>query len=106
MTQAILTIPASAKKGEVIDVRALIAHGMESGFRPGNDGKTLPRNIISHVECHYLGQLACAITLHPSVAANPYIGFHLRASSSGTIEVRWTGDNGFTHVERATLNVV
>ncbi len=106
MTQALLTVPRTAKRDDVVEVRALIAHPMESGYRPGNDGKTLPRNIITHVECRYLNQLVFSATLYPSVASNPYLSFHVRVAASGTVVVRWTGDNGFDHSERAQLDVV
>ncbi len=105
MAQALLTLPKTARKDEIIEVRALIAHPMETGFRPGSDGKILARNIVTAVECRYLNQPVFSVTMYPSVAANPYVSFHLRASASGTVEVRWIGDRGFQHFERAQLDV-
>lgn len=110
MAQALLTVPTTAKQGDVVEVRALIAHVMETGHRPGDDGKTLPRNIITRLACTWRGQPVFAATLYPSVSANPYMAFHLRCDlapgATGELEVRWVGDRGFEHVERATIRGV
>ena len=55
MARALINAPTSAKRGEVIGIRATIGHPMETGFRPGDDGKLLPRNIIRRFTCRYNG---------------------------------------------------
>jgi sulfur-oxidizing protein SoxZ len=110
MAQALLTVPPTAAQGEVVEVRALIAHVMETGQRPGDDGKTLPRNIITRIACTWRGQPVFAATLYPSMSANPYVAFHLRTDLApgavGELEARWLGDRGFEHVERASIRGV
>jgi sulfur-oxidizing protein SoxZ len=110
MAQALLTVPTTTTQGEVVEVRALIAHAMETGHRPGDDGKTLPRNIITRLACTWRGQPVFAATLYPSVSANPYVAFYLRTDLApgviGQLEARWEGDRGFAHVERATIRGV
>ncbi|SFF63892.1 sulfur compound chelating protein SoxZ [Duganella sp. CF458] len=105
MASALIHMPASAKPGEVIEVRALIAHTMETGFRPGPDGKPLPRDILRKFECRYNGKVVISAELHPAMSANPYIAFFIKASTSGTLEFTWTGDNGFTQTETKQLAV-
>ena len=46
MTNVLINAPKTAKKGEVIELKALILHPMETGFRPGTNGRLIPRNII------------------------------------------------------------
>lgn len=105
MARTLLNLPKSARKGEVIEIRALIAHSMETGFRPGADGKVLPRDIIRRFTCRYNGEQVFAAELFSAVSANPYLVFHTVATDSGTLEFEWTGDNGFTQTERASITV-
>ena len=46
MARTLLTVPKAAKRGEVIEIRALIAHPMETGFRANSNGRVEPRDII------------------------------------------------------------
>lgn len=103
--RALITLPASVRRGEVFEVRALIAHPMETGFRPGADGRVLPRDILRRFVCRYGGEQVFAADLHPAIAANPYLSFHLRAGESGMLEFEWSGDNGFRQVEQRPLQV-
>ena len=103
--RTVITLPASAKPGEVIEVRTLIAHPMESGFRPDSNGRLLPRDILRRFECRYGGEVVFAAALAPAVAANPYIAFTLRAGASGPLQFTWQGDNGFEQTETRMLTV-
>lgn len=105
MARVLITMPATARKGEVIEIRALIAHVMETGFRPGPDGRVIPRNIIRSFACRYNGEPVFAAQLSPAIAANPFVSFHTVATESGTLEFEWQGDNGFSQVERRNLQV-
>jgi sulfur-oxidizing protein SoxZ len=97
--------PATAARGEVIELRVLIAHPMETGYRPGADGRVLPRDLIRRFTCRYNGEVVFSAELHPAISANPYLGFHAVASESGTLEFEWQGDNGFAQTERRPLQV-
>jgi sulfur-oxidizing protein SoxZ len=98
-------VPASAKRGQVIEVFALSLHPMESGFRLDNVGKPIPRHIIEAFTCSYNGKEVFRAKLHPAVTANPYFAFHLVASESGELVFAWRDDKGNTGEERATLSV-
>ncbi|MCA3238417.1 MAG: thiosulfate oxidation carrier complex protein SoxZ [Curvibacter sp.] len=103
--RTLIRIPRTARKGEVIEISALIGHPMESGFRPGADGRRLPRNIIERFSCHYDGDLVFAVEFSSAIAANPLIAFHTVASASGTLRLSWEGDEGFRHQESVTISV-
>lgn len=105
MARALVTMPLTARRGQVIEVRALVSHPMETGFRPGADGKVLARDIIRRFTCNYNHELVFAADLHPAIAANPYMAFFLVAGESGVLEFRWVGDNGFVHTETRVLAV-
>jgi sulfur-oxidizing protein SoxZ len=105
MARTLIQVPASAKRGDVIEVRVTIAHVMETGYRPGADGRVLPRDILRRFSCRYNGESVFTAELFPAIAANPYLSFPLLAEASGTLEFEWQGDNGFAQVERRTLQV-
>jgi len=78
---------------------------METGYRPGENGAILPRNLIRRFTCHYDEVLVFSAELFPAVAANPFIAFSTVATASGTLRFVWTGDNGFTQTETTSLVV-
>ena len=105
MARALITMPATAKKGEIVEIRTLIAHPMETGYRRGDDGSLLPRNLIRRFTCVYDGETVFAAELHAAIAANPLISFSTVATVSGTLSFTWDGDNGFAQTERAAITV-
>lgn len=105
MARALVHMPATAKRGEVIEIRALIGHPMETGYRPGADGKVMARDIIRRFSCRYNGEQVFGAELHPAISANPYIAFYTVATDSGTLEFRWEGDNGFAQTETMPITV-
>jgi sulfur-oxidizing protein SoxZ len=105
MARALINVPAKAKKDEIISIRALISHDMETGFRPNATGQLIPRDIIKEFVCTYNGIEVFRAELFPAVSANPFISFTTRAVESGTITMTWTGDNGFSASESAEIVV-
>jgi sulfur-oxidizing protein SoxZ len=105
MARVLLNIPKAAKRGDVIEIRTLISHEMETGYRPGPDGRILPRNIITHVTCRWGEMVVFEAELSPAMSANPCLVFPVVATESGTITLTWSGDNGFEQTETATVDV-
>jgi sulfur-oxidizing protein SoxZ len=105
VARALITMPATAKRGEVIEIRALIGHPMETGYRPGADGRALPRDIITRFTCRYNDETVFGAELFPAISANPYLAFHTLATESGTLTFRWEGDRGFSQTETVKLVV-
>jgi sulfur-oxidizing protein SoxZ len=98
-------VPASAKRGEVIEIRAMVQHVHESGFRPDNMGKPIPRHIVLEFVCRYNGAEVFRVKLHPAVASNPYFAFHVKADQSGEFVFYWRDDRGaqYTHKQPITV---
>jgi sulfur-oxidizing protein SoxZ len=105
MARTLLNVPPKARRGELIEIKTLIAHPMESGYRVGLNGAMIPRDIIDLFVCTYNGAEVFRATLSPAIAANPFITFFTLATDSGTIEFRWTGDNGFSQSESVLIAV-
>jgi sulfur-oxidizing protein SoxZ len=105
MARTLINAPSTAKRGEIIEIRATIAHPMETGFRHGDDGKLVPRNIIQRFSCRYNGEPVFSAELFSAVSANPYLAFHTVATESGTLTLSWEGDKGFAQTENVNLTV-
>lgn len=109
MARTLIHVPRSARRGEIIEIRTLIAHPMETGYRPGSDGKILPRDLIRSFSCDYLwGTQADRVfgaELFPAIAANPYLVFSMRAVASGRLRFEWKGDQGFEQMEVVDFQV-
>jgi sulfur-oxidizing protein SoxZ len=105
MARALINVPQKAKKGEIITIKTLISHEMETGYRHDNVGKAIPRNIITQFVCTYNGLEVFRAELFPAIAANPFLTFQTIATASGTIEFKWTGDNGFAATESVNITV-
>jgi sulfur-oxidizing protein SoxZ len=104
-TRALLSVPATAALGSVVDVRCLLQHPMESGFRVDAVGRTIPRSIVRRIEARYNGELVFAMDTHPAIAANPYLVFSMRVDTAGELVMNWRGDEGFEHTERARISL-
>ncbi len=108
MTRTLITIPPNITRGEIIGIRVLIQHPMETGYRRGSDGAMLARNLIRRFNCEFAGDdkkrtVIFNANLHAAIAANPYVSFSFRVDSPGALFFNWVGDNGFTHVETRAL---
>ena len=104
--RAHINVPKAAKRGDVIEIKTLISHVMETGYRHGTNGQGIPRDIITSFSCKYNGEEIFGTQLYPAVAANPLLTFNTVATESGTLEFRWTGDKGFVVTESAPITVL
>jgi sulfur-oxidizing protein SoxZ len=105
VASALVNVPARARRGEVIEIKTLVSHAMETGYRRTQLGAAIPRDIIRRFVCTYNGTEIFRAELYPAIAANPFFAFSTVATESGTIAFRWTGDNGFSLAESVAITV-
>ena len=105
MAKARIKLPESAKIGDVIEVKTLISHVMETGQRKDADGKVIPRSIINAFKASFAGKEVFSAELHPGISANPYIAFFMKVPGPGEFEFTWIDDAGVKVVEKQALNV-
>jgi sulfur-oxidizing protein SoxZ len=105
MASALINVPAKAKRGDIIEIKTLMSHIMETGYRRTATGEIIPRDIITSFTCRYNGVEIFRADLFPAIAANPFITFYTIASESGKFEFDWIGDNGFTESASAPITV-
>lgn len=104
--RVVVNVPATARRGEVIEIRTLAGHEMETGFRRTQNGELIPRDILTAFSCRYNGEEVFRAELHPAIAANPLIIFSTVATESGTLEFLWTGDRNLSVTHTAAITVV
>ena len=105
VARALITVPATARPGEIIEIKAIVGHPMESGFRRTQLGTLIPRDIVTQFVCAYNGVEVFSADFHPAISANPFIAFSTVATESGTLVFNWIGDNGFSVTETAAISV-
>ncbi len=105
MASALINVPKKAKRGDVIEIKTLMSHIMETGFRHTMAGDLVPRDIITSFVCRYNGSEIFRADLFPAIAANPFISFFTVAKESGKFEFEWIGDNGFSETASAAITV-
>ena len=99
-------VPKKASKGEVIEIKTLISHKMESGQRKDKKtGEPIPRQIINNFVCSFNGEEVFSADWHGAVSANPYMSFYMKAEQSGELEFKWTDDDGSIYTKTAKLTV-
>ncbi len=106
MARVVINVPPQARRGEIIEIKTLAAHNMETGFRRTQLGELIARDIITNFVCTYNGTEIFRAELHPAIAANPLLAFTTVATESGTLEFSWTGDNGYSATQSAAITVV
>ena len=105
MARVLINSPARAKRGDIIEIKTLFAHPMETGYRVGPTGAAIPRDIINRFTCTYNGEEVFRADLFPAVAANPFIAFFTVATESGELAFSWTDDDGETQTEVRQITV-
>ena len=103
MARTLINVPPKAKRGDVIEIKTLTSHIMETGFRRTAAGDLIPRDIITSFTCRYNGTEVFRADLFPATAANPFLSFFTIAKESGKFEFEWIGDNGFSTTASASI---
>ena len=100
-----IQLPPEARRGEAVEVRVLIQHPMETGFRRNLEGKRVARNVLHSLACRYNGFEVFRATLSSGIAANPTLRFYVRAEKSGELEFWWLDDDEVEGSAKARLVV-
>tara|TARA_Y100000815_G_scaffold104650_3_gene93592 strand:+ start:6689 stop:7015 length:327 start_codon:yes stop_codon:yes gene_type:complete len=96
-------VPKSASAGEVITIKTLISHPMESGQRKDNDGNAIPRQIINKFTCEFNGQMVFSCDIDPAVSANPYLEFTAKVNEAGSFKFTWVDDDGSVYTDEKEI---
>ena len=98
-------IPDRVKPGDVVEIRILVQHPMETGYRRDEVGNLIPRNTIRQMSCRYAGEEIFSAEMSPGIAANPFLQFTTVAQATGMLEFSWVDDDGHSEIYRRELVV-
>lgn len=98
-------MPTTAKAGEVIEVKTLISHEMETGLRKDASGNTVPRKIIKQFVATFNGKEVMKVDWHAAISANPYQSFFVRVPETGTFVFSWLDDDGSVYKSEHKVTV-
>jgi sulfur-oxidizing protein SoxZ len=98
-------MPSQAKAGEIIEIKTLIAHEMESGQRKDVSGKPIPRQIINRFIATFNDKPVFEAEWFPAISTNPYQSFFFKAVESGEFTFTWKDDDGSDYVTKGKLTV-
>ncbi len=98
-------VPKTASKGDVVTIKTLISHPMESGQRKDKEGNPIPRKIINKFTATFNGKEVFSGDLDPAIAANPYFEFNAKVDESGTFVFTWVDDDGSVYETEAAIEV-
>jgi sulfur-oxidizing protein SoxZ len=87
-------VPKKAAAGDVITIKTLISHKMESGQRKDKEGNVIPRSIINRFTCDFNGENVVDITLEPAISTNPFFEFEAKVPEAGEFQFTWYDDDG------------
>ena len=97
--------PKSAAAGEVVTIKTLISHTMESGQRKDKDGNKIPRSIINRFTAEYNGKSVIDITMEPAISTNPYFEFDAKIPEAGEFKFTWYDDDGSVYEDKQAVTV-
>ncbi|SEW19580.1 sulfur compound chelating protein SoxZ [Cognatiyoonia koreensis] len=98
-------VPRDATAGEVITIKTLISHNMESGQRRDDDGNIIPRSIINRFTCDFNGVNVLEVAMEPAISTNPFFEFQATVPESGTFTFTWYDDDGDVYTETKEITV-
>ena len=98
-------VPSSASAGEVITIKTLISHKMESGQRKDSDGNKIPRSIINQFTCTFNGETVIDVKMEPAISTNPYFEFDAKVPEAGEFKFVWNDDDGSGYEETKAIEV-
>lgn len=98
-------VPKKASKGEVITIKTLISHKMESGQRKDKEGNPIPRKIINKFSCTFNGEPVFSCDIEPAISANPYLEFMAKVDEPGEFEFTWVEDGGATYSKKSPIKI-
>jgi sulfur-oxidizing protein SoxZ len=108
MTTALARIqwPERVQAGDVVKVRLLVQHPMETGYLQNLLGQLLPRNVIRTLTCTWGQQEVFRVEPSSGISANPLFEFFVRAEQTAEMHVAWTDDRGVKGHLRQLLPVL
>jgi thiosulfate oxidation carrier complex protein SoxZ len=100
-----IQLSSPVRRGQPMEVRLLVQHPMETGFRFDVLGTSAPKNVIHSLQASYGARTVFRARLGSGISANPYLQFWVVPEESGELLVQWQDDMGQKGEVRARVDV-
>lgn len=100
-----VSVPPTAKRGDVVQIRTVISHPMETGLRLNQFNTWIPMRIIEQFTCRFAGRELFRARPYPAISTNPYFSFFARAEHSGVFDFEWLDTDGSIYANSASIEV-
>jgi sulfur-oxidizing protein SoxZ len=98
-------VPKKAAAGDVITIKTLISHKMESGQRKDKEGNVIPRSIINRFTCDFNGENVLDVMLEPAISTNPFFEFEAKVPEAGEFQFTWYDDDGSVYEANKSIAI-
>jgi sulfur-oxidizing protein SoxZ len=98
--------PERIVAGDVVKVRLLVQHPMDTGYLQDLLGKMVPRNVIRLLTCKLVAREVLRVEPSSGIAANPLFEFFVRATETVEMHVEWVDDRGNRGEHKQTMIVL
>lgn len=99
-------VPKTAAVGEIVTIKALINHPMESGQRKNSEtGETIPRMVVHTFEVTFNGKNVVTFYPEGAVSQNPFFEFVMKVPEAGEVAFKWTDDEGSVYETTAPIAI-
>lgn len=91
-------------EGDVVQVRVLISHPMETGQRKTPEGELIAQHFIQTVSASYKDRTVLSAQWGPAISRNPYLSFKFQGAAKGEkIKISWVDNKGDSRTDEATI---
>jgi sulfur-oxidizing protein SoxZ len=91
--------------GDVVEVKVLMSHIMETGQRKNQAGEAIPALYIRTVTITCNERTVLAAQWGPAVSANPYLSFKFKGGQKGDkLKVSWVDNTGDSRSDEVTVS--
>jgi sulfur-oxidizing protein SoxZ len=91
-------------KGDLVEVRVLMVHPMETGQRKDSSGNLVPMHFIQEVSVRLNGKPVLEGQISQAVSRNPVFSFRLKGAKAGDkVDIAWLDNRGERSQADATI---
>jgi sulfur-oxidizing protein SoxZ len=96
-------LPPSITHGDVIYVRAIIEHPMDTGFFRTAEGQPIPAYFINDVTVTYGDEVVAHFEWTSGVSRDPSVTFPLKATHEAPVAITWKDNKGGVYHQSADV---
>lgn len=95
----------AAANGDIVEVKVLMRHDMETGQRKDASGKIMPAHFIQNLTAKCNDKVVLNAQFGPSVSKDPFLAFKFKGGAKGDkVSVTWMDNKGDTRTDEATIS--